>query len=271
MNLKTAVISLALALMAAPSGAAMARSHQTDSAMAQVAKEARGFTVFWIDSLPKAGCDPAFTDSLRFTRCHPILAVVASSGQDWSRRLASRLGSDTTSWHGSPCGFSPRAVVRFPGTPSSTLVVFADRCDSTRVGLLMIRAGEPLEYRAMAPRRDNALALVQEMYARAWIDSTHARTVDGSEQGFDEPPVPLHQPKPKYPGLARKQGIEGTVVLQALVGVDGSVKEVKVLRGIDELNQAAIDAVKEWKFQPARSKGQPVECWVAAPVWFHFE
>src|SRR5690348_6213990 len=111
--------------MAASSTAVMAAPHhETD--MAAIAKNARGATVFWIDSIPGPPCDPAFTDSLRFTRCHAIRAVATLPSQKWSQRLATRLGSDTTSWHGSPCGFSARAVVRFPDESApSRLVVFA--------------------------------------------------------------------------------------------------------------------------------------------------
>jgi TonB family protein len=255
---------LILALMAAPR-IAMARPD-----MAAVAEKAHIVSVFWIDSLPSPDCDPAFTDSLRFTGCHAVRAVSVSPGQDWNRRLAKLLKSDMKSWINGHCGFSARAVVRFLGESApSKLVVFADRCDSTRAGLLMIRVGEPLEYRAMAPRPDNVLALLQEMYPLARTDSTHERTaiVDEPEQSYDEPPK---QPKPEYPRLARKRGIEGKVVLQALVGLDGSAKEVKVTRGIGELDQAAIEAVKKWKFRPAYSRGQPIECWVLVPVWFHF-
>ncbi len=264
---------LILALMAVPSTAVMARPlHESDSAMAAVAKNARSVSVFWIDSLPRPECDPAFTDSLRFTRCHAVRAASVSQGKGWNRRLATLLGSDTKSWYDGPCGFSARAVVRFRGKSApSTLVVFADRCDSTRIGLLMIREGESLEYRAMAPRPDNVLALLQETYTWAWTDSTHERTVvvDESERRYDEPPRPLRQPKPEYPRLAQKRGIEGMVILKALVGLDGSVRKVKVARGIDELDQAAIEAVKKWKFRPAYLRGQPIEMWVAVPVWFH--
>ena len=257
---------LILALMAMPR-VAVARSNT-----ATVAKKAISATVFWIDSLPGPDCDPTFTDSLRFTRCHALRETSVLPGAEWIRRLAKRLDSETSPWSEGPCGFSPRAIVGFQGNPSpSNLVVFADRCDSTRVGLLMIRAGEALEYSAMAPRPDNVLALLQETRAWAWSVPERDRTavVGESGQGYVEPPKPLHQPKPEYPSLARKRGIEGSVLLQVLVGLDGSVKDIKVLRGIDELNQAAIEAVKKWKFRPATSKGQAIACWVAAPIWFH--
>jgi TonB family protein len=62
--------------------------------------------------------------------------------------------------------------------------------------------------------------------------------------------------QPHYPEEARQQRIQGAVVLKALVGADGSVQELKVISGDPLLVQAATDAVRQWRFQPHRSKGQ---------------
>jgi TonB family protein len=64
---------------------------------------------------------------------------------------------------------------------------------------------------------------------------------------------------PKYPEDAWQQRIEGPVVLNTLVGTDGSVRELKVISGNHELLQAAVDAVRQWRFQPHRLKGEPAE------------
>ncbi len=64
---------------------------------------------------------------------------------------------------------------------------------------------------------------------------------------------------PKYPERARLQGIQGPVVMKALVGKDGSVQDVRVIGGAAELVQAAVDAVRQWRFQPHLLKGNPVE------------
>ena len=64
---------------------------------------------------------------------------------------------------------------------------------------------------------------------------------------------------PTYPEDARQQRIEGPVVLNALVGTDGSVRELTVISGNPQLVQAAADAVRQWRFQPHRLKGEPAE------------
>jgi TonB family protein len=56
--------------------------------------------------------------------------------------------------------------------------------------------------------------------------------------------------QPEYPELAKKNNISGTARVQALIAADGSVKEVKVLGGSPVLAQAAVDAVKKWKYEP---------------------
>jgi len=64
---------------------------------------------------------------------------------------------------------------------------------------------------------------------------------------------------PKYPESARQKGIHGPVVMQALVGTDGSVQEVKVISGDPELVPAAVGAVRQWRFQPHLLRSNPVE------------
>lgn len=64
---------------------------------------------------------------------------------------------------------------------------------------------------------------------------------------------------PEYPEAARKQRIQGTVRLYTLVGTDGLVMATKSISGPTELVQAAIDAVKQWRFRPTILKGEPVE------------
>jgi len=60
--------------------------------------------------------------------------------------------------------------------------------------------------------------------------------------------------QPVYPELARKNNIQGTARLQVLVAADGSIKDIKVLGGSPLLVQAAVDAVKKWKFEAASTE-----------------
>lgn len=64
---------------------------------------------------------------------------------------------------------------------------------------------------------------------------------------------------PKYPKKARKQGIEGVVVLAAKISKDGDITELSVVSGDPLLAQAATDAVKQWKYRPYLFQGRPVE------------
>jgi len=69
----------------------------------------------------------------------------------------------------------------------------------------------------------------------------------------------LRQIKPQYPPLARQARIQGTVVLQALIGKDGTIENPRVASGHPMLTQAAIEAVKQWLYQPYYLNNQPVE------------
>ena len=64
---------------------------------------------------------------------------------------------------------------------------------------------------------------------------------------------------PKYPVDAKKAHIEGKVVLDVVIGKDGSVQNLKVASGPKELRQSALDAVKQWKYKPFLLNGQPIE------------
>ncbi|MFQ5881970.1 MAG: energy transducer TonB [Candidatus Methylomirabilales bacterium] len=85
-------------------------------------------------------------------------------------------------------------------------------------------------------------------------------------------PVALeaYQVKPQYPESARKKGIQGTAVLKVLVLVDGSVGKVLVDKsaGHPDLDRAASEAVRLWRFEPARRGKEPVDVWVLVPVKF---
>jgi protein TonB len=75
--------------------------------------------------------------------------------------------------------------------------------------------------------------------------------------GAIEEPALLHRVNPVYPPQAVSAGIEGTVVLEALVGKDGHVEELRVLRGHRLLEKAALDAVRQWRYSPVLLNGHP--------------
>ena len=87
----------------------------------------------------------------------------------------------------------------------------------------------------------------------------------------EELPEAITKVKPDYPDIAREAGVDGVVLVQALVGKDGKVKDVRVVKPIPMLNDAAIAAVRQWVFKPALSNNKPVAVWVAVPVRFSLQ
>ena len=69
----------------------------------------------------------------------------------------------------------------------------------------------------------------------------------------------LYQPPPVYPPLAMTARVQGRVVLQAIIGKDGTVQDLKVLSGHPLLVRAAMDAVKTWRYQPTLLNSEPVD------------
>lgn len=69
----------------------------------------------------------------------------------------------------------------------------------------------------------------------------------------------IHQVKPSYPALARQARIQGQVVLQAVIGKDGSIQNLRAVGGHPMLTPAAIDAVRQWRYKPYYLNGEPVE------------
>jgi TonB family protein len=87
-------------------------------------------------------------------------------------------------------------------------------------------------------------------------------------QKVDHLPVAIQQVPPLLPDNALEARIDGTVALLVLVCADGSLQDLKITRSIPMLDAAAIDAVRQWTFQPATIASEPVAAWTEARVEF---
>jgi len=67
----------------------------------------------------------------------------------------------------------------------------------------------------------------------------------------------VHRVEPVYPAEARRNGLQGIIALDIVVGRDGSVLRMNALNGPDVLTKAAMDALRWWKFEPYRVNGEP--------------
>lgn len=92
----------------------------------------------------------------------------------------------------------------------------------------------------------------------------------GPATSVDTKPIALNSPQPRYTEEARKNKIQGNVTARVLIGADGQVKQVKIVRGLpDGLDEQAIQAAYQLRFKPAMKSGQPVAYWMPVLIEFN--
>lgn len=91
-----------------------------------------------------------------------------------------------------------------------------------------------------------------------------------NENTVDVKPKVLSRPPLEYPAEAAKNGIKGYVVINILIGKDGSVELAKVLEAqpAGTFDNAALNAVRSWRFSPAKYKTKPVKMWAKQKIRF---
>jgi protein TonB len=94
----------------------------------------------------------------------------------------------------------------------------------------------------------------------------------GPDQAEVQASVPLYHlnPPPAYPAVARRRNYQGTVRLDVLVDRQGRAAQVRLAEscGYAMLDRSAVKSVAQWRFEPARRFGRPIEMWVQVPVRF---
>jgi protein TonB len=79
----------------------------------------------------------------------------------------------------------------------------------------------------------------------------------------------IHRVEPRYPPLALQMRVSGTVELLGIIATDGRIRELKLLRGSPLLAPAALEAVRQWVYEPTLLNGEPVEVIAPISVIFH--
>jgi protein TonB len=86
--------------------------------------------------------------------------------------------------------------------------------------------------------------------------------------GAIRPPTKIVHVAPDYPAIARASRVSGVVILEALIAGDGGVRDVRVLRSVPLLDEAAVRAVQQWRFTPTLLNGEPVPVVMTVTVAF---
>ena len=141
---------------------------------------------------------------------------------------------------------------------------------------------------------DEVLRPPQQDYAIGDVGPTGEGAIDGliggTGDGIPQPPSPpppapqkpvrlsayemprkVHDVAPTYPAIARAASVQGMVIIEAVIAVDGTVRDARVLRSIPLLDHAALDAVKQWRYAPTRLNGIAVPVIVTVTVHFRLQ
>jgi protein TonB len=147
--------------------------------------------------------------------------------------------------------FDIEAAVFFDAEEPLGLVRLGDAGDSLWAALGELMPDDPL-LRSERPR----------------LAPQQARPLQGDTVFVEELPKPIRRVPPVFPPVAIQMDLSGVVLVQALIGKDGEVKDAYVVSGHPVLRDDALEAVWQWKFKPAMAKGEPVPVWVSIPVRF---
>jgi protein TonB len=108
--------------------------------------------------------------------------------------------------------------------------------------------------------------------ARPQVYSSGGRTVGPDTHGdsvfVEVLPEAIERVPPEYPMQARVDGVSGTVTVVTLISTEGRVTDAFVEDSIPELDLEAMKAVRQWRFKPASTAGEPLAVWVRIPVKF---
>jgi protein TonB len=83
----------------------------------------------------------------------------------------------------------------------------------------------------------------------------------------------LNNPNPTYPAMSRRLAEQGKVLLEVLILANGTVGEIKLKQssGFKRLDDAALQTVKQWRFQPAKRGNQAIDYWYIQPISFSLD
>jgi TonB family protein len=187
------------------------------------------------------------------THAHAAAAVSAASAPSANQSVESKSSVSTPSASGTGAGSSGTTHAGVAAPPAGSLLVFENGKEVFRVsptageGEVTTQAGVN---KSTAPSGDGAGMRRASSVQPAGIVEVSPEVAEGSL---------LHRVEPDYPEEARREQIEGPVVLEVRTGRDGAVEEVKLLAGRSVLADAAIAAVKQWRFRPKVVNGKPAE------------
>ena len=150
---------------------------------------------------------------------------------------------------------SPASLNRIVGAMLALAVAFT-------LGFV-VRSQLPAERQSAEALEAGAIEVLREAAEERRSAAVGVALADGTRHSIMLPesnrPVKVHDVAPQYTDLARDARIQGVVILKTLIDDEGNVADIEVLKSMPMgLSEAAVDAVRQWKFKPAMVDGRPV-------------
>ena len=116
--------------------------------------------------------------------------------------------------------------------------------------------------------KEKAEALAAKERAAVAASRARARLTPVRVGGQIKPPTKIKDVRPVYPVIAKTARVGGVVTIEATIGPDGTVTDTNVVRSVPLLDQAALDAVRQWEYTPTLQNGRPVPVVVTIAINF---
>lgn len=156
--------------------------------------------------------------------------------------------------------------------PSQPVIGIPDPVDDTEVSSEMTIATQTEMSQSVAPIVQNIQEeklIIQAPKDDNIVINDDALPPPDTFIAYETPPTNVKPIKPVYPEMARKAGVEGTVILFVLIDKEGKVRDIKVRKGIGGgLDESAVAAVRATPWTPAIQNNRPVSVWVSVPIRF---
>jgi TonB family protein len=194
-------------------------------------------------------------------------SIALTAGQTRRIDVVLNVGSVAESVTVEAPGTTQRAEPSNPRAPQSKPQTVGTLLDDAK--LLYEQGLYTAATRAMERARELLSATAQE--ASTITDAPAAATQEAGPirvGGSISEPKKIRHVSPKYPAEALAAGVEGLVVVEAVIATDGTVRDIQVMRSVAMLDGAAMDAVRQWLFTPTLLNGTPVEVIITASVNF---
>jgi TonB family protein len=140
--------------------------------------------------------------------------------------------------------------------------------DRTRELAVATRAAGDRAVAEAVAGKEKAEALAAKERAAVAASRARASLTPVRVGGQIKPPTKIKDVQPVYPVIAKTARVGGVVTIEATIGPDGAVTETNVVRSVPLLDQAALDAVRQWEYTPTLQNGRPVPVVVTIAVNF---